>query len=437
MSKISASSDYFRVEKILDKRTVGRRSEYWVKWMGYPESQNTWEPLKNLSSCKNMIKEFEAALKSKKAAATKIKSRLIELPPNKTRKVVTQKNTIQSPDFVPIEMKIASRDSSIASIGERKRRKSNVVHIVPESNEKSLADKTHFMQIDRLNGRESNDIELLLRQIDASKQISKRADDTRMSLMTCKRSIIEPQLTPLISNAHSNHTYTDHLSSKGEKLSKQTPEEHSDLPDLSFHRSLGASLSNKRNSKVSSKNLDDKSTKAQNKQANEHSRNSKGILKDNPRSKSTATVATPPVQSKSSNRKRSSSKEQPVIVPLQSQSEIFDVISITQSGSEKHPQLIARCQSSQRRTIRHTAVSIKQTNDEKISIFSGFGNFECRIDGHLQKDEKDWFRVSLKCESGWQSLGYFEMDDCKKRVPDLLCDYLNKQLKANNNTNSK
>ena len=50
---------YFEVDKILDKKQVGKRFQYLVKWVGYSEDQATWEPPTNLSNVKNMLKEFE------------------------------------------------------------------------------------------------------------------------------------------------------------------------------------------------------------------------------------------------------------------------------------------------------------------------------------------------------------------------------------------
>jgi Chromo (CHRromatin Organisation MOdifier) domain len=37
------------VEKIIQSRKVGRGTYYLVKWKGYPELENTWEPEKNLT----------------------------------------------------------------------------------------------------------------------------------------------------------------------------------------------------------------------------------------------------------------------------------------------------------------------------------------------------------------------------------------------------
>jgi transposase InsO family protein len=54
-------NDEWEVEKIIQQRRKGRRQEYLVKWLGYPDSENTWEPATHLTNCQQLLKEFGAA----------------------------------------------------------------------------------------------------------------------------------------------------------------------------------------------------------------------------------------------------------------------------------------------------------------------------------------------------------------------------------------
>ena len=48
----------YEVERIIGMKGSGHGRRFLVKWSGYPDSDNTWEPKRNLSNAKEKLAEF-------------------------------------------------------------------------------------------------------------------------------------------------------------------------------------------------------------------------------------------------------------------------------------------------------------------------------------------------------------------------------------------
>jgi hypothetical protein len=54
------SQPEYKVEKVIGSWKHQNRHEYLVKWKGYGDHENSWEPTANLTNAKDLIKEFNS-----------------------------------------------------------------------------------------------------------------------------------------------------------------------------------------------------------------------------------------------------------------------------------------------------------------------------------------------------------------------------------------
>ena len=57
-TNLKINKDYYQVEKIITRKTVGKNRMYLIKWEGYPLKDCSWEPVSHLDNISDMLENF-------------------------------------------------------------------------------------------------------------------------------------------------------------------------------------------------------------------------------------------------------------------------------------------------------------------------------------------------------------------------------------------
>ena len=100
-------TEEYEVETLIDKRIHRRRTEYLVKWLGYPVFEATWEPVQNLDNAQALIAEFEAR-QSKQSTA-------------KSSRQTTKTNATLLGPVVPLQVPVSTLAETESKAARRQR----------------------------------------------------------------------------------------------------------------------------------------------------------------------------------------------------------------------------------------------------------------------------------------------------------------------------
>lgn len=155
----------YQVEKILAKKVEKGVLKYLLKWEGYPESDSTWEPAKQLDNIKQMINQFENSQAKNDAKDDSIKKKRREHTPSEDKFVQNKRLKSDSLDKSKATINV-DRDSVISLESTKKAEKS--------SNKKKI-EKSDFSEvIESVEGSIEYDIPLKVidAKISSQKQIT-------------------------------------------------------------------------------------------------------------------------------------------------------------------------------------------------------------------------------------------------------------------------
>ncbi|KAL1547468.1 La ribonucleoprotein [Salvia divinorum] len=83
---------YYEMEAVRRKRVRKGQLQYLIKWRGWSEAANTWEPVENLLQCSDIIDAFEESLKSGKSRWTRKRKRKAGVSNVQTKKKLHHHN---------------------------------------------------------------------------------------------------------------------------------------------------------------------------------------------------------------------------------------------------------------------------------------------------------------------------------------------------------
>ncbi|CAN4110474.1 unnamed protein product [Withania somnifera] len=87
--KPKLAEGFYEIEAVRRKRIRKSQVQYLIKWRGWPETANTWEPVKNLMSCSDVIDAFEESLQSGKQRSTRKRKRKVGATHTQPKKTAT------------------------------------------------------------------------------------------------------------------------------------------------------------------------------------------------------------------------------------------------------------------------------------------------------------------------------------------------------------
>ncbi|KAH9605528.1 hypothetical protein KSS87_023156, partial [Heliosperma pusillum] len=125
---------FFEVEYIRKKRICKGVPQYLIKWRGWPESANTWEPVDHLQTCPDVIEAYEESLQSGQKKSSRKRKRKFTQQKKKMQYAYGATKSKISPIKLPLNS-LEHPNSSTLDISNHVHPQSGMVDIVVKTEE--------------------------------------------------------------------------------------------------------------------------------------------------------------------------------------------------------------------------------------------------------------------------------------------------------------
>lgn len=127
----SGDEQLFEVESIVGKRQRQGKIEYLIRWKGFGQSEDSWEPVKNLQGCQELIKRFNKVMSPSRSRREKTpKSSRKENIPEEFTKLKQPKVSSTESDYLIVHRK----EGPLPSKKRQKEEKKMISNVVIEQN---------------------------------------------------------------------------------------------------------------------------------------------------------------------------------------------------------------------------------------------------------------------------------------------------------------
>ncbi|RAL53950.1 hypothetical protein DM860_004421 [Cuscuta australis] len=106
---------FYEIEAVRKKRVRKGKVQYLIKWRGWPETANTWEPVENLSSCSDFIEAFEESSRSRSTRGRKRKHKVTPTQPKKKPKQQQRTPRVAECSSQPVVVRLVDEPLPLAS----------------------------------------------------------------------------------------------------------------------------------------------------------------------------------------------------------------------------------------------------------------------------------------------------------------------------------